>query len=211
VTISNLTPGTTYYYKIVSTNSSVDHFFSPRVPGDKTSFALNAVIDMGVYGKDGYTTTKRDTIPSVDPSLNHTTIGNLATTISDYELVLHPGDFAYADDWYENIGNLFDGTDAYEAILENFYDQLAPIAARKPYMASPGNHEADCEEINYTTGLCPTGQKNFTDFQNRFGQSMPTAFMSTSSNTAAKISANIAQQLANPPFWYSFEYGSEFP
>ncbi|TAQ86417.1 hypothetical protein B7494_g5261 [Chlorociboria aeruginascens] len=211
VTLTGLTPATTYYYKIVSTNSSVEHFFSPRMTGDKTSFAMSIVIDLGVYGADGFTIemdqTKRDTIPSVDPSLNHTTIARLAENINDYELVVHPGDFAYADDWYLKPKNLLDGVNAYEAILEQFYDQLAPIAGRKAYMASPGNHEADCEEIDYTTFLCPEGQKNFTDFMNRFGQTMPTAFSSTSSNATAKISANTAQQLAKPPFWYSFEYG----
>jgi hypothetical protein len=166
---------------------------------------------LGVYGADGFTIemdqTKRDTIPTVDPSLNHTTIYRLAENINDFELVVHPGDFAYADDWYEKPKNWFDGVDAYEAIIEQFYDQLAPIAGRIPYMASPGNHEADCEEIDYTTGLCPTGQKNFTDFMNRFGRTMPTAFSSTSSNDTAMINANKAKLLANPPFWYSFEYG----
>ncbi|KAK3941965.1 Metallo-dependent phosphatase-like protein [Diplogelasinospora grovesii] len=211
VTLTGLAPATTYYYKIVSTNSSVEHFFSPRPAGDKTPFTMNAVIDLGVYGADGYTIqmdqTKRDTIPFVPPSLNHTTIDRLAQTVDDYELVVHPGDFAYADDWYLAPKNLFDGTNAYEAILEQFYDQLAPIAGRKAYMASPGNHEADCEELDYTTGLCPAGQKNFTDFMNRFGQTMPTAFPSTSTSSAAKVDANKAQVLANPPFWYSFEYG----
>jgi hypothetical protein len=195
----------------VSTNSTIEHFLSPRTAGDTTPFSINAVIDMGVYGADGFTIamdqTKRDTIPTVMPSLNHTTIGRLATNINDYEFIMHPGDFAYADDWYLKPKNLFDGVNAYEAILENFYDQLAPISGRKPYMASPGNHEADCEEINFTSGLCPAGQKNFTDFMNRFGQTMPTAFASTSSNDTVKVLANTAQQLANPPFWYSFEYG----
>lgn len=139
VTLPNLTPATTYYYQIVSTNSSVEHFFSPRTAGDKTSFAVSAVIDLGVYGADGFTIamdqTKRDTIPSIDPSLNHTTIYRLAENINDYELVVHPGDFAYADDWYLKPKNLLDGVDAYEAILEQFYDQLAPIAGRKAYMA----------------------------------------------------------------------------
>ncbi|KAH8814817.1 Metallo-dependent phosphatase-like protein [Xylogone sp. PMI_703] len=211
VTLPNLTPATTYYYKIVSTNSSVETFFSPRVAGDKSSFAMSIVIDLGVYGVDGFTIqmdqTKRDIIPSIDPSLNHTTIASLAANIDNYELIVHPGDFAYADDWYLRPKNIFDGTNAYEAILEQFYDQLAPIAGRKPYMASPGNHEADCEELDYTTFLCPEGQKNFTDFLNRFGQTMPTAFPSTSSDNNAKINANKAQMLAKPPFWYSFEYG----
>lgn len=195
----------------MSTNSSVEHFFSPRVAGDKTPFAMNAIIDLGVYGVDGYTIqmdeSKRDTIPNIPPSLNHTTISRLAETADDYELIIHPGDLAYADDWVLKAKNIFDGEDAFQAILEQFYNQLAPIAGRKAYMASPGNHEAACQEIPHTTGLCPNGQKNFTDFMNRFGSTMPTAFASTSSNAAAKVNANKARQLAKPPFWFSFEYG----
>ncbi len=211
VTITGLTPATTYYYKIVSTNSTVDHFLSPRVAGDKTPFTMNAIIDLGVYGVDGYTiqgdATKRDTIPTVDPSLNHTTIGRLAQTVNDYEFIIHPGDLAYADDWALKAKNWLAGKDAYQAILENFYSQLAPISGRKPYMASPGNHEAVCEEAALAQLICPSGQKNFTDFINRFGRTMPTAFASTSSDSAAKVNANKAKMLANPPFWYSFEYG----
>ncbi|KAH8880484.1 Metallo-dependent phosphatase [Thozetella sp. PMI_491] len=207
VTLTGLSSATTYYYKIVSTNSTVDHFLSPRAAGDKTPFALDVVIDLGVYGADGFTTTKREIIPTIDPALNHSTIGRLADTVGDYEFILHPGDFAYADDWYLKLKNLLDGSNAYEAILEQFYNQLAPISGRRAYMASPGNHEAACEEINYTTGLCPLGQKNFTDFMNRFGKTMPTAFASASSDALAKAAAQKAQSLANPPFWYSFEYG----
>jgi acid phosphatase type 7 len=180
---------------------------SPRAPGDKTPFNIDVVIDLGVYGADGFTTRTRDTIPYIQPELNHSTIGSLATNIDNYEFVIHPGDFAYADNWFLKLDNLPDGSEAYQAILENFYDQLAPIAGRKAYMASPGNHEADCTEINYTTGLCPEGQKNFTDFMNRFGHTMPTAFPSLSGNSSAAASATKAQSLANPPFWYSFEYG----
>ena len=207
VTLTGLQPATTYYYKIQSTNSSVEHFLSPRLAGDKTPFNMDVVVDLGVYGADGFTTTKRDTIPSIQPELNHSTIGSLATNINNYEFVVHPGDFAYADDWYLTPGNLLDGSAAYEAILENFYDQLAPIAGRKAYMASPGSHEADCTEIDYTRGLCPEGQQNFTDFMNRFGHTMPTTFPSTSTDSNAKASGAKAQALANPPFWYSFEYG----
>lgn len=211
VILDGLTAGITYYYKIVSTNSSVDHFLSPRSPGDKTPFSINAVIDLGVYGQDGFTIegdkTRKDVIPSIDPSLNHTTIGRLANTVDDYEFIIHPGDFAYADDWILTPANLLDSENAYQAILENFYTQLAPIAGRKPYMASPGNHEAACQEIPFTTGLCPDGQKNFTDFMHRFGNTMPASFPSVSSNNTAKVLANQARELAQPPFWYSFEYG----
>jgi acid phosphatase len=170
---------------------------------------MDVVIDLGVYGKDGFTTSskKKDTIPVIEPELNHTTIGSLANTVDNYELVIHPGDFAYADDWYLKFANLFDGKEAYESILEQFYDQLAPIAGRKLYMASPGNHEADCSEIPYINGLCPEGQKNFTDFMHRFDNTMPQSFTSSSSDTTAQAQAKKARSLSNPPFWYSFEYG----
>jgi hypothetical protein len=172
---------------------------------------MNVVIDLGVYGRDGYTiqqdATKRSEIPSIDPSLNHTTIGRLAQTIDDYEFIVHPGDIGYADDWILKAHNWFDGKDGYQAITEQFFSQLAPVSARKPYMASPGNHEASCQEIPGTSALCPDGEKNFADFINRFGRSMPTAFGSTSSDSTAKVLANTAKQLARPPFWYSFEYG----
>jgi acid phosphatase len=169
---------------------------------------MDVVVDLGVYGPDGFTTTKRDQIPTIEPALEQSTIGSLARTYKDYELVIHPGDFAYADDWFLKPQNLLDGKDAYQAILETFYDnQLAPITQIKPYMASPGNHEAACEEINYTTGLCPQGQMNFTDYRNRFNQTFGTAFLSSSNNTNAKAAATMAKALANPPFWYSFEYG----
>ncbi|KAK3684061.1 Metallo-dependent phosphatase-like protein [Podospora appendiculata] len=211
VTLANLAPATTYYYKIVSTNSTVEHFFSPRVAGDKKPFNMSVVIDLGVYGANGYTIAsnkaKRDTIPFIQPSLNHTTIGRLASTVDSYEFVVHPGDIGYADDWILTPANLFDGKDGYQAITETFFDQLAPIAGRKPYMTSPGNHEASCQEIPSTSGLCPAGQKNFTDFINRFGATMPTAFTSTSTSDAARVNANKAALLANPPFWFSFEYG----
>ncbi|KAL7941879.1 hypothetical protein V8C42DRAFT_360580 [Trichoderma barbatum] len=115
---------TTYYYEIVSTNSSVDHFLSHRLAGDKTPFSINAIIDLGVVGPDGYTIkndqTKRDTIPSIDPSLNHTTIQRLAQTVNDYEFVIHPGDLAYADDWIEKPKNILTERMHTKQFLSNF-------------------------------------------------------------------------------------------
>lgn len=78
--LPSLTPATTYYYKIVSTNSSVESFFSPRTPGDKTAFTTSVVIDLGVYGMGGYTVDvdgdplSKLSIPEVDPSQNHTSM-----------------------------------------------------------------------------------------------------------------------------------------
>lgn len=150
VTLTGLKPATRYYYKIQSSNSSVDFFKSPRAAGDKTPFSLNTVVDLGVYGEDGFTiqgnASRRSEIPQVQPALNHTTIGALAKTIDEYELWVHPGDFAYADDWFLKGKNLLDGKNAFIAILENFYQQTAPVTGRIPWMASPGNHEGECRD-----------------------------------------------------------------
>ncbi|SJX62573.1 related to Acid phosphatase precursor [Sporisorium reilianum f. sp. reilianum] len=207
VVLPNLAPSTTYYYKIDSTNSTVTSFKSARKPGDTSSFAVNAVIDMGVYGLDGYTTTMKHDIPFVPPSLTHSTIDQLVQCVDLYDFVIHPGDFAYADDWFLRPQNLLDGKDAYAAITELFFNQLSYVSAVKPYMASPGNHEAACSEVNYHQGSCPEGQYNFTDYSRRFDPNMPTTFPSQSTVSAAKSSAAAAQKLALPPFWYSYDYG----
>ncbi len=176
--------------------------------GDMTPFNANVVIDMGVYGQNGYYTHgKRSIIPTIQPELNHTTIGALARTIDEYDFVIHPGDFAYADDWSYNSTNLLDEKNVFEAILENFYEQLAPISGRKPYMAAPGNHEAVCIEDGTIDHMCPNGQKNFTDFRNRFGRIAPKPFPSKSKNSRAVKMAEKAAGLALPPMWYSYEYG----
>ncbi|GAP89791.1 putative acid phosphatase [Rosellinia necatrix] len=213
VVLSGLRAGASYWYRPVTSNASVaaSRFRAPRPAGSRDPFAFAAVVDLGVYGRDGYTIAhdgrRRDAIPGVEPALNHTTIGRLAASADDYDFVVHPGDLAYADDWLLRPLNLFDGVDAYDAILEQFYGQLEPISARKPYMVGPGNHEANCQEIPYTQFLCVAGQKNFTDFAHRFGDLMPTAFPSRSSNASARALAARAASLARPPFWYSFEYG----
>lgn len=80
VVLPSLTPATTYFYKIVSGNSTVEKFLSPRTPGDKTPFTTNVVIDLGVYGTGGYTVdvdgdpSRKLSIPTVDPSQNHTSM-----------------------------------------------------------------------------------------------------------------------------------------
>ncbi|GAK65285.1 acid phosphatase [Moesziomyces antarcticus] len=207
VLLTGLAPATTYYYKIDSTNSTTNSFKSARTPGDQYSFVVNAVIDMGVYGADGYTTTKKRDIPFVQPSLSHSTIDQLVQSADQYDFVVHPGDFAYADDWYLRPQNLLDGKDAYAAITELFFNQLSAVSAYKPYMSSPGNHEAACREVLYHQGACPLGQYNFTDYNARFGPTHPTTFGTASTDAAAQSNATAAQKLALPPFWYSYDYG----
>lgn len=211
VHIRGLAPATRYYYRIVSGNSTISSFMSPRPAGDKTPFTAVSIPDLGVYGAEGFTIannpSKRDEVPHIQPELNHTTIGNLARTIDDFDLMLHPGDLAYADNWNDRGQNWANPQQAYQAILEQFYQQMAPIASRKPWMVSPGNHEADCTEHAQYFYACPPGHLNFTDFMWRFENTMPAAFPSKSDNAEARKQAALAKALAKPPFWYSFEYG----
>lgn len=79
---------------------------------------MNVVIDLGVYGENGFTSSSKRDIPAISPELQHSTIGALAKTVDDYEFVLHPGDFAYADDWIKVPSDFLHPEDAYEAIIE---------------------------------------------------------------------------------------------
>ena len=53
-----------------------------------TPFTVAAVIDMGVFGANGLTVSRRDLIPHINPSLEHTTIGALAASAADYDFVV---------------------------------------------------------------------------------------------------------------------------
>jgi hypothetical protein len=74
-------------------------------------------------------------------------------------------------------------------------------------MTAPGNHEAVCMENSAIDHMCPRGQKNFTDYMNRFGRIMPATFPSTSKDKTAVKLAETAAALSLPPMWFSYEYG----
>jgi hypothetical protein len=70
--------------------------------------------------------------------------------VSTLEFLLHEltsvvGDIAYADSWVkeENAGyikplNLTDGGKEYDHILNDFYDEVAPLSQDLPYMVAAG-------------------------------------------------------------------------
>ncbi len=43
------------------------------------------------------------------------------------------------------IVNKTSTAEGYELLLEEYYDQLTPFSATRPYMVGPGNHEANCD------------------------------------------------------------------
>ncbi|KAK9438315.1 Phosphodiesterase/alkaline phosphatase D [Metarhizium brunneum] len=65
-----------------------------------------------------------------------------------------------------------DGYKVYEAILNDFYDEMASVTETKHYMVGPGNHEANCDNSGkntlYNVSICSPGKPNFTGFKNHF-------------------------------------------
>lgn len=216
VTIKGLEPYTTYYYRVQYTNCQgcstlpTYSFQTSRPAGDQNPFRMGVVVDLGTMGPDGLS-TKNGTGPdqsSVQPlDKNETnTIQSLNQFADAFEFLMHPGDMAYADYWVKmEIQNYIPGyvpgapanVSLYESILEQYFDEIQPITARKPYMVGMGNHEANCDNgngydsvhnISYGWQYCFEGQTNFTGYRNHFRMPGP-------------------ESGGNANFWYSFDYG----
>lgn len=190
VNITGLLPDTTYYYLPLGSNSTRPYQFkTARRAGDMTPYSVAVVVDMGTFGPLGlgYTTGKGAANPLKPGS--QTTIKDISNKLPEFDFMVHPGDLAYADAWLkEEIQAYLPNTsrvnypDVYEHINNAFYDELVNITAYKPYMVSPGNHEANCDNggttdaaigVKYTTSICPMGQTNFTGYRNRFRMPSP--------------------------------------
>ncbi|KAK9320483.1 Metallo-dependent phosphatase-like protein [Lipomyces orientalis] len=206
VKITGLKPNTKYYYMVSHTNCyncselSPYAFTTAREAGDLTPYTTAVVIDLGVMGEDGLSTTSAGAMSAEDS----TTIQSLARFIDGYDFVWHPGDIAYADYWLkEQIQKYLkpvpveEGYKSYNRLLNKYYDQMQPVTAERPYMVGPGNHEANCDNggttdkeknITYTVELCPEGQTNFTAYRDHFR--MPSAESGGVDN-----------------FWYSWDHG----
>ncbi|KAK9235902.1 Metallo-dependent phosphatase-like protein [Lipomyces kononenkoae] len=204
VKITGLQPDTQYYYIVSNTNCyncselAPYTFTTARTAGDHTPYTAAVVIDLGVMGPNG------ESVKSDYPKLtanDSNTMQSLARYVDGYDLLWHPGDIAYADTWlreytdgYLNV-TLAESAQTYESLLNQYYDELQPVTARKPYMVVPGNHESNCDEGGFTVGnttydlsLCVEGQRNFTDYRTRF-----------------RMPSDESGGVGN--FWYSFDHG----
>ncbi|KAJ6003977.1 hypothetical protein N7522_005622 [Penicillium canescens] len=205
VSIADLKPNTLYYYQPYDSNSSVPYTFkTSRHAGDKTPYSIAVAIDMGLMGPRGLTTTVGAGAGHPLGPNDNNTMQSLQAQGADTDFLWHPGDIAYADYWLkEEIQGFLpnttigDGAKVYESLLNQYYDEVSAISARKPYMVGPGNHEANCDNggttdkahnITYDVSICMPGQTNFTGFRNHFR--MPSAQSGGLEN-----------------FWYSFDHG----
>ncbi|KAI6020974.1 Metallo-dependent phosphatase-like protein [Pisolithus microcarpus] len=219
VKITGLKANTKYWYRVQYQNCpgcayrATDTFVTAREAGDETPFSVAVVVDLGLMGRDGLSTSvgplggsSAAANPLGPRDLN--TIQGLLQNKDTYDFIAHYGDIAYADyfikeSWQGYFGNnslipnVTSVVDGYNSLLEQYYDQMTPLTSSKAYMVGAGNHEANCDNggttdavhnITYTTSICTTGQTNFTGYINHFR--MPSDESGGDGN-----------------FWYSFDYG----
>ncbi|KAJ7430076.1 purple acid phosphatase-like protein, partial [Mycena latifolia] len=220
VTLTMLKPYTTYYYKIVSTNSTIGSFKTARAAGDHTPFTMAGVVDMGVFGPDGLSTRQmsytgkavvnslnrgitRPSRPSSPPrpSMNSSytpVISRLTRT--DAELNLG----------YIN-GTQAQGPQIYEGLLEQFLLQSVHGHRWQPRVQLP-------ERQVPRRGRRVPWATNFTGFINRYAELMPETPRTTLGHRprfdtgleGAHMKARAAAASTSgalSPFWYSFDYG----
>ncbi|OAA71078.1 metallophosphoesterase [Akanthomyces lecanii RCEF 1005] len=209
VLVAGLAPGTTYYYlpsPLPQGNHEPFTFTTARAAGDAQPYSVAVVIDLGTMGRLGLTdhAGKGARPENILKPGEKNTIDSLASTSAGWDFMLHPGDIAYADYWLkEQIAgflpntSIADGHTVYEAILNDFYDEMAVVTESKPYMVGPGNHEANCNNggttdkarnITYDVSICSPGQTNFTGYKNHF-----------------RMPSDVSGGTGN--FWYSFDHG----
>jgi len=103
----------------------------------------------------------------------------LIQRLDGYAFISHIGDLAYADD---------ESRSKYEEIWNLWQSEMQPIAAYKPYMTLPGNHDIDCNSVSGVIG-CQSWSDNCTAYNNRFR--MPSMYSGGAFN-----------------MWYSFNYSN---
>ncbi|KAF8968595.1 metallophosphoesterase [Flammula alnicola] len=198
VRLTNLFPNTKYFWRPAFANgSSIFSFTTSRESGDHTPFTTAVVVDLGLIGPDGLSTTvgKGAANPLAPGEIN--TIQSLQQHDA-WDFLWHPGDIAYADYWLKEEVQGFlpntsvaDGFHVYESLLNQFYDEMTPITSQKPWMVGPGNHEANCDNggtHGFDVTICVPGQTNFTGFRNHF-----------------RMPSSESGGLEN--FWFSFDHG----
>ena len=210
VLIDGLKPDTTYYYLPypLPGNKTVKpySFKTSRKAGSGTPYSVAVVVDLGTMGPRGLSTSAGKGVAKTNilkPGEKNT-IDSLASSDDSFDFIWHPGDIAYADYWLkEEIQGFLpnttisNGYKVYEAILNDFYNEMATVTSSRPYMVGPGNHEANCDNggtsdkahnITYTSAICSPGQTNFTGFKNHF-----------------RMPSDVSGGTGN--FWYSFDNG----
>ncbi|PYH43464.1 purple acid phosphatase family protein [Aspergillus saccharolyticus JOP 1030-1] len=239
VSLENLEPGTTYYYQIPAANgtttSEVLSFKTAREAGDKGSFSVAVLNDMGYTNAHG---THKQLIKAA----------NEGTAFA-----WHGGDISYADDWYEGIlpcesswDVCYNGTSTelpgdlplpeeykkplpageipnqggpqggdvsviYESNWDLWQQWLSNVTVKIPYMVMPGNHEAACAEFdgpgNVLTAYLNDDIANGTAAKDELNyySCPPSQRNFTAYQHRFRMPGEETGGVGN--FWYSFDYG----
>ena len=184
VTLQNLKPSTTYFYTCgdddTNTNTDTDTDLEGSSRSQVFSFQTAPSLATGGGANQSFTIAIYGDMGAGDCSAE--TRQQLQNTYDGIDWVWHLGDIAYADDY------LF-GEFAYERVLDQYMEEMAFLAARKPYMVLPGNHEVDCHAF-----VCLL-DKTYRDALKNF----------TAYNARWKMPSKESDGILN--MWYSFNYG----
>ena len=124
---TGLTPGTQYFYHIIPANPNASLIPSPTpISTFKTPPAMGNPNQMtfDVVGDLGQT-------PDSQSTLDHMS----ADWFNHSQFIIHAGDMSYAD--------------CFGPRWDHYFDMIAPLASRMPWMVAAGNHEI---EPNNLTG-----------------------------------------------------------
>ena len=137
------------------------YFVTAKEAGDRSGFSIAAFGDLGIISG---TTPATAQIPG--------TFYSVFEQRGELDFVWHSGDFGYANDWADEEADLIfpqlPGSVAYNDIMNEYYDQFVNVTMNTPYMAGPGNHEAECGSATADPVDCVAGQKNFTSYRQHF-------------------------------------------
>jgi hypothetical protein len=191
VTLENLEPNTTYYYKVSYSRKQVRSFRTP--PANHDPFTFAAFADLGSLGQLSVEDFGEKGILMPPPK---TTFDSIRENIDSYDFIWHIGDIAYADNWLDepSFGGTGPNLDAFNTVLNAYYDEVEPVSSQKPYMVGPGNHDINCglrkASILTETGQdCQVAHRSFSGYLSHFR--MP----------------GILDEM-EPTMYYSFDYNS---
>mmetsp|Transcript_11527 Transcript_11527/g.18813 ORF Transcript_11527/g.18813 Transcript_11527/m.18813 type:complete len:475 (+) Transcript_11527:44-1468(+) len=158
VVIDQLTPSTTYYYRVGDAAGGFSGEFKFKsAPISTRDMKLNFAVygDLGLVKGDSSLALLKDW-----------------TEKEAVELVWHGGDVSYADDAFTHKDCVMKF--CYEDTYDAFMNAVEPVASAIPYMTVPGNHEVEC----HSPACLVDGDKreklsNFSAYNTRFRMPSP--------------------------------------
>lgn len=189
--LTGLVPGRRYSYKVAH-GHEINSFQAAPPVGRKEGFQFL------VYGDMGDPDHHRAKAPGAAGTAKYVR----RDVEAGADMVLHVGDISYAN------GD--------EKVWDSFMDAIEPASKRVPYMVAVGNHEYDYRgQGRRDKGGDPSGSTSaynpkWGNYGNDSGGECGVTVASRFSMPGDDADANAAAPNgpANPPFWYSYNYGS---